>query len=225
MSFSVVSIDVGLKTLSICREDYDKAVFEKIVPPTKSKRFLKDGEASTEYKNYVAEIAKTGNNSYLCKTELGTKADYFTGTCYLQLYKWLDEIQSDKVFDNADVILIEQQMKTNHIATAIMHHLHAWFLIKFSRTDLVKLYPSKNKTRILGMCLKQQNKQGKLVKATKYQRKKWSVNECKKIFEDRNDGVTLDFIFVENKAKKDDLSDTVMQALSFVVESALKKHK
>jgi len=225
MSFAVVSIDVGLKTLTICREEYELPEVEKIVPPLKSKRFLKDGEASDEYKTYVAKVAKLGNNTYLCKTELGSKVDYFTGTCYIQLYKWLDEVFADKVFEEADVILIEQQMKTNHIATAIMHHLHAWFLIKFSRTDLVKLYPSKNKTRILGMSLKAENKQGKLVKATKYQRKKWSVEQCKKIFEDREDSTSIDFIFKTNKAKKDDLSDTVMQALAFIVETALKKHK
>ncbi len=225
MAFAVVSIDVGLKTLSCCREDYDMKKIEKITPPAKSKRFLKDGEASAEYKTYVEAVANCGSNIYLSKTELGRKVDYFTGACYLELYKWLDEVEADKVFDGADVILIEQQMKTNHIATAIMHHLHAWLLIRYKQTALVKLYPSKNKTRIIGMSLKAENKQGKLVKATKYQRKKWSVEQCKTIFEARKDASTIDFIFVQNKAKKDDLCDTVMQALAFVLEKALKESK
>jgi hypothetical protein len=224
--FGVVSIDVGLKTLSICRENYDLKRVNGLEPPAKAKRFLKDGEASDEYKGYVADVADCGTNAYLCKTELGSKVDYFTGTCYLELYKWLDEVHADGIFSDADVILIEQQMKTNHIATAIMHHLHAWLLIKFSKTDLVKLYPSKNKTRILGMSLKAENKKtGRLVKATKYQRKKWSVEQTREIFERRQDHASLKFIFEENKTKKDDLSDTVMQALAFIVEKALGKKR
>jgi ABC-type enterochelin transport system substrate-binding protein len=44
---------------------------------------------------------------------------------------------------------------------------------------------------------------------------------CKKILEARNDEDNIKNIWVTNKAKKDDLCDTVMQCLSYVVNQVL----
>jgi hypothetical protein len=81
----------------------------------------------------------------------------------------------------------------------------------------VKLYPSKNKTRILGAALKEENEDGQLKKVSKYNRKKWSVMEVDKILKERNDDRWHNYIFKENKSKKDDLSDVIVQSLSYII--------
>jgi hypothetical protein len=84
----------------------------------------------------------------------------------------------------------------------------------------IVLYPSKNKTRVIGAPLKvdKVGKDGvsKLVKVTKYQRKKWSTLYAQTILTNREDQTWLKYIFETNKAKKDDLSDVIMQALSYI---------
>ena len=116
-------------------------------------------------------------------------------------------------------LLIEQQMKINNIAVALMYHLQAFFMITYPTLQIV-LYPSKNKTRVIGAPLKvdKVGKDGvsKLVKVTKYQRKKWSTLYAQTILTNREDQTWLKYIFETNKAKKDDLSDVIMQALSYI---------
>lgn len=86
---------------------------------------------------------------------------------------------------------------------------------------IVKLYPSKNKTRVLGAALKEEDSDGKLKKVSKYNRKKWSVNEVDKILKDRQDEKWHTYIFKENKSKKDDLSDVIVQSLSYIISKYL----
>jgi len=217
-SLRIVSIDVGLKTFSLCCEAFDLAQLKSSAP---SKRYGDYGGATPEFEKFVIDVGACGELVHLEKTDLGEKKDIFTGVAFLNLYNWLDTLKEKNVFEDIDCVLVEAQMKTNHIATALMHHLHAWFLMTYRGEKIVKLYPSKNKTRVLGMPLKMINRNQKLTKATKYQRKKWSVEMCKKILEARNDEANIKNIWVTNKAKKDDLCDTVMQCLSYVVNQVL----
>ena len=111
-------------------------------------------------------------------------------------------------------------MRVNNMAIALMHHLHAYLLITY-KDKKVKLYPSKNKTRVLGAPLKVEDVNGKSKKVTKYQRKKWSTEQASKMLKDREDTEWWNHIFVTNKTKKDDLSDVLMQTLSYVINEYL----
>ena len=112
-------------------------------------------------------------------------------------------------------------MKTNHIATSLMHHVHCWINLNFvfEKSDPPKLmlYPSKNKTRVLGMQLKTESLPGRFKKETKYNRKKWSVECMRNFLALREDDWSTNYIFIENKSKKDDLCDTLMQSLSYII--------
>jgi hypothetical protein len=102
-----------------------------------------------------------------------------------------------------------------------MNHIHAWFLINFGPFKKVILYPSKNKTRILGAPLKKEDDKGKVYKVDKSFRKKWSVMKAEEILRLRNDLDTLS-IFEKNKSKRDDIADTLTQCLSYNVQLLLK---
>lgn len=210
----IISIDIGLKTTSFSCEYYDLKT-NLTCPKTK---YDKNGEATPDFSQYCMNIATDGSILHLDKVDLGSKKDYFEGVSFLRLYEWLETKR--EYFKDVDIVLIEQQMKVNPVAQVLSHHVHAWILIQIGCK--VVQYPSKNKTRILGMPLKMLNKSGQLVKATKYQRKRWSIKMAETILIQRNDTEWKDFIFIKNKDKKDDLCDTIMQGLSFIISKTLK---
>jgi len=109
-------------------------------------------------------------------------------------------------------------MLVNKIAQAIMYHMQAYFLLKFRSQKAIILYPSKNKTRIIGMQLKLENGEN----TSKYQRKQFSIKYIEALLKERKDDQFYNYIFVENKKKKDDLSDVVMMSLAYTVQQIIK---
>jgi hypothetical protein len=204
------SFDIGLKTCSVAIETYT----DTSIKPPKTK-YVKGGEATPEMKAFIEEIRKLGCIEHLEKKDLGDKKTYFSGQAFRNLYAWCEEL--DTHLSGCDIILIEQQMRVNNIAQALMYHLQACLMIKYA-DKTIKLYPSKNKTRILGAPLKVENEDGKMKKVTKYQRKKWSCVCADEMLKARGDDKWHTYIFKTNKSKKDDLSDVLMQTLSFVVD-------
>jgi len=222
-SIKIISIDVGLRTLSISKECYSSLEPLNI---QSSKRYNSLGESTELFKTSIDKVSKKGEVLFLEKIDLGDKKDYFAGRAFDTLYNWLDNISQDIQFSDTDVILIEQQLKTNYIATCIMHHIYCWLNLYYKNNKLnstnIILYPSKNKTRILGMPLKVESESSsKLIRVTKYQRKKWSIEQMKRWITLRNDSWALDYIFKENKDKKDDLCDTLLQSFSYIVSNCL----
>jgi hypothetical protein len=210
----ITSIDVGLKTISLSQENYNMKSFK---PLKKNEKYELNGVASQVMNDMINKISMCGDVEYLDKQDLGSKLDYFAGRSFHSLYSWLKVLDEDGVWSKSDIILIEQQMLVNRIASTLMNHLHAWLLIHYPSKNII-LYPSKNKTRILGMSLKCEHKVSKkIVRVTKYQRKKWSIDQMKVFLTNRKDDWSLNYIFVENKNKKDDLCDTLLQSLSYIV--------
>jgi len=218
---SIVAIDIGLKTLSIYKEyfDYQRAKTIK-VPKTKYDKLF---AATDEFEEYVLDIAKCGQAMFFEKTSLGERSDFFSGKAFLNLYDFFDKLNNDKLFDDVDVIIIEKQLRLNPMATTIMNHLHAWFLINFRTFKKVILYPAKNKTRILGAPLKVETEgKKKAQRVDKAFRKKWAKLKCYEILKEREDEEWLDYVFVKNKAKSDDLSDTCIMCLAFHIQKLVK---
>lgn len=104
----------------------------------------------------------------------------------------------------ADTILIEKQPDRNKKMISVMHFLHAYFIIKCPSAETI-LYDARHKIPdIAGPGKAQYNK-----------RKKAAIERCEAFI--RQDDVNAHWLdtFLKSK-KKDDLADTVMQALSFV---------
>ena len=210
----IVSFDIGLRTCSMACEEYpdgDTLDRPKVCYLTRTL------EATDDMKEYVKMVGEQGRVLHLEKRDLGDKKAFFADHAFRNLYAWCKEMHEH--LSRADVVLIEQQMKCNNIALALMHHLQAYLLITYENKK-VKLYPSKNKTRVLGAPLKVVE-DAKVVKVTKYQRKKWSTMCAEDMLKRRKDDVWYKYIFEKNKSKKDDLSDVLMQTLSYVVQARL----
>jgi len=120
---------------------------------------------------------------------------------YVSLRKHLDE---RPWVLGAKTILIEKQPDRNKKMISVMHFLHAYFIIKCPQAETI-LYDARHKIPdIAGPGKAQYNK-----------RKKAAIERCEAFI--RQDDVNAHWldIFLKSK-KKDDLADTVMQALSFV---------
>ena len=104
----------------------------------------------------------------------------------------------------AKTILIEEQPSFNKKMVSVMHFLHAYFIIKCPKAETIIYHASNKIPDISGPGKAQYNK-----------RKKASIERCEAFI--RSSDVNAHWVdtFVKSK-KKDDLADTVMQALSFV---------
>lgn len=104
----------------------------------------------------------------------------------------------------ADTILIEKQPDRNKKMISVMHFLHAYFIIRCPKAETI-LYDARHKIPdVAGPGKAQYNK-----------RKKVSIQRCEEFIRDGTTNIDWLEVFIKSK-KKDDLADTVMQALSFV---------
>src|SRR6056300_921245 len=129
---------------------------------------------------------------------------------YVSLRKHLDA--RPWVLD-AKTILIEKQPDRNKKMVSVMHFLHAYFIIKCPDAETI-IYDARHKIPdVAGPGRSQYLK-----------RKKVSIVRCEEFI--RQDDVNVHWlpIFLKSK-KKDDLADTVMQALSFVNRVEVKSTK
>ena len=104
----------------------------------------------------------------------------------------------------AQTILIEKQPDRNKKMVSVMHFLYAYFIIKCPQAETI-LYDARHKIPdVAGPG-----------KAQYAKRKKTAIERCEAFI--RQDQVNIHWLdtFIKSK-KKDDLADTVMQALSFV---------
>ncbi len=216
---SIISIDIGLKNLAIYKEYFDTDTAKNIVIP--KLRYNKLGEAHPEFKEYIDKVAQCGQCVFIDKHELGQRKDMFNNKVFLEIIDYFDKLNTQGIFNDVNVILIEKQLKINGIASIIMHHIHSWMMINFRDFKKTILYPPKNKTRILGAALKELDEKGKATRVDKSFRKKWAVKRAEEILILREDLETLS-IFEKNKSKRDDIADTLIQCLSYNVQKLIK---
>lgn len=217
---SILSIDIGLKNLSLCKEYYDMDEAKKIPKINKNERYNKDLTSTDKYKEYISKVIKCGALKMIDKTDLtkGGNATFITTQILLNLIDYLDSLNKKGYFEDLDLILIEKQLKTNPNAQVIEAHIHNYFLMLYRDTIPVVLYPSKNKTRILGMELRKiDEKTNKMRKVIKRERKIWACEQALNLLTLRKDIQAIEYIFKKHKSKKDDLSDILIQCLSYVL--------
>lgn len=119
---------------------------------------------------------------------------------YVSLRKHLDE---KPWILNADTVLIEKQPERNKKMVMVQHFLHAYFVIKHPSAETI-IYDARHKIPdVSGSGKAQYNK-----------RKRVSIERCSEFIHKHTVNSHWIPIFTESK-KKDDLADTVMQAISY----------
>jgi len=129
---------------------------------------------------------------------------------YVSLRKHLDE---RPWVLTADTILIEKQPDRNKKMISVMHFLHAYFIIKCPRAETI-IYDARHKIPDVAGPGKSQY----------LKRKKVAIQRCEEFIRSGPTNAHWLDTFLKSK-KKDDLADTVMQALSFVNRVEVKTTK
>ena len=213
-----LSIDIGVHNMAFYIEEFNSTLLKGLVSVPKNSRYNENGEATIRFKDEILKsVYENGKKIFLDKSDLSDKKGVkFRLDIFINLTDYLD--RHSHLIDECDFIIIEQQMRNNPMAQRIEQHCVSWFTFTYLDTKQIIIFPSKNKTRVLGAPKKLGDKKGKIGKMTKPQRKKWACDEASRILSCRNDIETMSQIFVENKGKSDDLSDVICQMQAFKVK-------
>jgi hypothetical protein len=226
-----LSIDIGVRNLALWIEEFDttkiKEAKQLLTKIKKQDRVNANNECTTEYKDFLNHfMSKCSKTVYADKIDLceGVKLTYtknrmiiITNEILFNIIKELDKRRD--LLLNVRKIVIEKQLKTNPNAQMIQNHIHAYFLHQYGMSKHVEIFDSCYKTRVLGCPrkIKDPDDANKLKKINKAYRKKWTTNLTRDIFMLRKDKKFFDFVFNQNKAKADDLSDTFCQVCAYVL--------
>lgn len=213
-----LSIDIGIKNLALYIEDFDVHKLLTMKMKRRSDNFDKNHNPTKEYSSKLKQVYLNGKCVYIDLIDIsgGMSGKFVTDEILIRLYSWLSEKTS--LFNTCDFVMIEQQMnsrfKKNTSAQHIQHHIHSWFI--FMKKVPVIIYPSKNKSDILGCPFKFMDAKGKYAKKTKPQLKEWSKKLGLSILNKRNDEESLFKVLALKK--QDDVMDTLIQLQSFKIK-------
>jgi len=227
----VLSIDIGIRNLALWIEEFNeekiKESSQSLLKIQKKDRLTPNNEPTNEYKAFLNTfMSQSSKTIYADKIDLceNIKISYtknrmiiVTNEILFNIIKELDKIRD--ILTNVKTIVIEKQLKTNPNAQMIQNHIHAYFLHQYGLSKDVVIFDSCYKTRLLGCPrkIKDSENENKLKKINKSYRKKWTTNLTRDVFMQRKDKKFFDFIFNQNKAKADDLSDTFCQVYAYVL--------
>ena len=212
----VVSIDIGLKNFALLIEDFNPDDLSKIKNIPQLQKYDKNLEPTKQFQEILNDVYKIGKVYFMDKVNLTEKKKKFVDDeILISLTNYLDSIEN--VLSTCDIIVIEKQLQgkviRNNIAKRIEHHLHSYLIDKYKDAKDLVIYPSSNKTKILG-APKFVQKDGIKKKMTKYQRKRWAEKIASDILILRGDYNNYNLIFKSGE-KEDDFSDTLVQLQSY----------
>lgn len=117
-------------------------------------------------------------------------------------------------FDLCKAFVLENQLKKNPEAQRIEQHVYSYLVIRYKLSkDVIPLLARLKYTETgLPRTIRK-----------KYYRKKWAWVRVREILEEVGDTAALHYIFNTHKAKKDDLSDTILQIHAFCRRVYVKK--
>jgi hypothetical protein len=131
----------------------------------------------------------------------------------------MDYLESkSKYIDKSKLVVVEQQLKQNPKAQRIEHNCEDYFIFTYRDTKTVIPFPSKHKTKVLGM-----PKYPKKLKAyqKKKLRKEWSCMKALEILKLRGDTKTE--LQILKSKKQDDFADTITQLQAFKIKCFIDK--
>lgn len=213
----MASFDIGYKNLAWYVESVDLAAARAIKNIPYSRRYCEDGGTTDEFQAVLESLASTGEDVELNCVSIDQGCDN-SGALDPQTLHNLTEFMDNKndIFGRCSVFVIEEQFRSgfgrgksktgsqNTKAIRIQHHLESYLYINYPDA-IVKPFPSRNKTRIIG-CPKARNTDSK--------RKTWAVHAFRDMLISLENYNLLRFL-EEFPQKRDDISDVFLQLLAF----------
>jgi hypothetical protein len=232
----VLSIDIGVHNTAFFLEEFNENDIREIIKKhnlsKNEKRYDQNGLAIGTYKKIMDEVCQTGECIFVEKLNLSDKKGaLFDLQTFINFTYFLDTHK--KLLDTVDTIVIEQQLKTNPMAQRVEQHCISWFTFQYLDSKEIIVFPSRNKYIMLGLPKNVFDEKKKIVrKITKNERKKWACDFTLSVLTNKkininpniiNSKKLLEYIFVDNSDKKDDISDTFCQLNAYKIKKYLDK--
>lgn len=232
----VLSIDIGVHNTAFYLEEFDENDIKNIIKlynlPKNEKRYDQNGLTIGNYKKIVDDICQIGDCIFVDKFNLSDKKGaIFDLQTFINFTYFLD--CNKQIMDSVNVIVIEQQLKTNPMAQRVEQHCISWFTYNYLDSKDIIVFPSRNKYLMLGLPKNVFDTKKKIVrKITRNERKKWACDYTLSILTKKQinnkDGIInskqlLEYIFHKNSDKKDDISDTICQLNAYKIKKYLDK--
>lgn len=212
----VASIDIGIHNFALLIEDFNSDELSKIKNIPQPQKYDKNSEPTQKFHEILNNVYKIGKVYFMDKVNLTEKKKKFVDDeVLISLTNYLDSIEN--VISTCDIIVIEKQLQgkiiRNNIAKRIESHLESYLIGKYKDSKNIVIYPSSNKTKILG-APKFIEKDNIKKKMTKHQRKRWAEKIASDILLLRCDYNNYNLVFKSGE-KEDDFSDTLVQLQSY----------
>lgn len=217
----LASFDIGKKNFSWCIEVFDPAELSSLREklPCRDNMYADDGTPTEEMSEVLSSLYMAGKIVHHENTDLTKNCDpkkKLDPETFHNMIEVLDKYRD--YWDKCNVIVIEEQMsfgkKVNLMAIKLAQHCYSYFALRYGREKIIISFPAYHKTQILGakMVPGKPYKNGRIrYKAMEQRhRKKWAVEKCVQILEERGEEDALKKI--RGRKKADDMADTFLQA-------------
>lgn len=232
----ILSVDVGVHNMAFYIEEFNEneitTICDKYNIYKTEKRYDQNGLSIGNFKKLADDICNIGDCVFVEKLNLSDKkGNEFDIQIFINLTYFFD--QNKKLLDSVDIIVIEQQLKTNPMAQRIEQHCISWFTFNYLDTKEIIVFSARNKYIVLGLPRTIFDVKKKIVrKISKNERKKWACDVTFSILKNKqinhntniiNSKQLIEYIFEKNSNKKDDISDTICQLNAFKIKRFLDK--
>ena len=233
-SLYIASFDIGKKNFAFCVEEVNKTLITNLEKTAVKHRYNKDGTLTELFKPIVREIYNSGSICLYKNVDLTEIAEKQSGKSMKDKKKYIEpELyvamttvlnEHKDIWNKCSYFVIEQQMsfgtKHNTMALLLGQHCFSFFSIMYMNTKNIIVYPSYNKTQLLGsekqlVQLKNGNSRYKAI--DKPARKKWAIQKAIEILSVRDDKEHLELL--QKSKKKDDLADIICQLQAFKISN------
>lgn len=191
----IASFDIGTKNFACCIEEFDPCHAR---PCFIKSKYNVDGTLQPEYQDYLEKTLLSHGTIHLLQN-VNISGQTYQQTC-TNMYNVLQ--QHLPVLSQCSVVLIEKQMTRNNIACKLAQHCYSYFIYHAIHAQVIE-FPAMHKTKVLGAPKKM----------TKYQRKKWAVEEATRLMTLRNDETYSSLL--ATSTKRDDMSDAFLQLQAY----------
>ena len=218
----VASFDIGKKNFCFYVEEFSQDEFKEIKNILSyNERYNEDGTPTEQMQEILNKVFANGKTILYQNTDLTTGSTdnkYIDPIYFYNMTDLLDKFIP--VWDTCGAFIIEQQMsfgkrKMNTMALKLGQHCFSYFVINYGRFGKKVLeFPAYHKTNVLGAPKIKCNKKGtrrKYKTMDKPKRKKWSIKQCERILQIRDEEPILTTV----GKKRDDLADCVCQLQAF----------
>lgn len=213
----ILSIDVGIRNCAFCIEEFNKEEFQslqkiddkhrfssqkKMVKIKKREKLVDVYKPTKQFKNILETAFLIGKITYWKVKDFSDDGTIKNddNRILINAMKFLNKIVHK--IDDVDIIVIERQMKNNHIARRVEGFLLSYFVMRYGVYKEILDISAARKTGYFRF--KDKNKNN---------RKKFAVKKAKKILKLRKDVKNLDKF--NGSSKKDDLADCLLQSFVF----------